>query len=46
VDIRITHRQESLPCQGSAAFASSMGDDGGIFIRYEFLDAAFQAATG
>jgi hypothetical protein len=23
-----------------------MGDDGGIFIRDEFLDAAFEAASG
>jgi hypothetical protein len=42
-DIRIPHRQESLPCQGSAAFTRSMGDDGGMFIRDEFLDAALEA---
>jgi hypothetical protein len=45
-DIRIPHRQESLPCQGSAAFTRSMGDDGCMFIRDEFLDAAFEATSG
>ena len=44
--IRIAHRQQSLPCQGSAAFAASMGNDGGIFIRHQLLDTAFQTAAG